>query len=141
MCLFGPLARRTCSASAIRPSSLDASSTFGFSALGAALGFVGLMAAEDLVFLRRCFVDSCQMECSIIAMIVFIVRRVLSDPPAIFVSRSSGKEPGRFRSVQLIAVCLIVPSHLCSIRSLSICLLLADKPHIGCRSREIDQAT
>jgi hypothetical protein len=32
-----------------------------------------------------------------------------------FVSRSSGKEPGRFRSVQLIAVCPIVPSHLCSI--------------------------
>jgi hypothetical protein len=52
-----------------------------------------------------------------------------------FVSRSSGKEPGRFRSVQLIAVCPIVPSHLSSIRSLSICLLLAGKPHIGCRSR------
>jgi hypothetical protein len=31
------------------------------------------------------------------------------------VSRSSGKEPGCFRSVQLIAVCPIVPSHLCSI--------------------------
>jgi hypothetical protein len=33
----------------------------------------------------------------------------------IFVSRSSGKEPESFRSVQLISVCPIVPSHLCSI--------------------------
>jgi hypothetical protein len=33
------------------------------------------------------------------------------------VSRSSGKEPESFRSVQLIAVCPIVSSHLCSIRS------------------------
>jgi hypothetical protein len=31
----------------------------------------------------------------------------------IFVSRSSGKEPGSFRSVQLISVCPIVPSDLC----------------------------
>jgi hypothetical protein len=31
------------------------------------------------------------------------------------VSRGSGKEPGSFRSVQRIAVCPIVPSHLCSI--------------------------
>jgi hypothetical protein len=46
------------------------------------------------------------------------------------VSRSSGEDPGSFRSVQLIAVCPIV-----SIPSLSICLLLAGKPHIGCRSR------
>jgi hypothetical protein len=31
------------------------------------------------------------------------------------VSRSSGKEPGSFWSVQLISVCPTVPSHLCSI--------------------------
>jgi hypothetical protein len=34
---------------------------------------------------------------------------------SVTVSGSSGKEPGSFRSVQLITVCPIVPSHLCSI--------------------------